>query len=483
MNTFTAGLRGSQQKKNSELDTDERNLKRVYQVNVDEGLAFGEKLIALGDNLEELNSSIDDVLIKDDSSTPNSSTPSTNTERKHRRKRVSYKEQGNKEYYTEKSLSLRRELYRSKLIEGQIFRFWKTYRKTKEGVVDKKSYMHAHKLISKALDPSWVCHQAIVTAIKDWQHDLTREFDEIVCVPLYLLEREGGEAGSKVKSPRRGRPLDSRDGQKSGRRGRSKSQNRDERSFERSRSPGATAKSPRSRSPAARKQAGRISRTRTTFATRKEQYDVLDYRKLKMSIFEIADTWTDDIDELTYAAFLARLLTAISEPKSHCWKPLDSVKAVHTKEFLRRTSPEELSNLHLQALSYKEALALSKSSKQQYLEVTRETWEGKSGYIATHVIPIFKRLYHTFEKGTTATSPGSINGNKLKLIHGITKGDRKHLNDVILPESGATMLHLACQMGYLDVINALCFRGANIDARNSEGETPLFVSVQALCQE
>jgi len=43
---------------------------------------------------------------------------------------------------------------------------------------------------------------------------------------------------------------------------------------------------------------------------------------------------------------------------------------------------------------------------------------------------------------------------------------------------GDTALHLACSRGYTGVADALIEAGANVNARGTEGETPLMVAAR-----
>jgi predicted ATPase with chaperone activity len=46
-----------------------------------------------------------------------------------------------------------------------------------------------------------------------------------------------------------------------------------------------------------------------------------------------------------------------------------------------------------------------------------------------------------------------------------------------LSETGTTMMHAAARIGRCDVIEALLDAGADVDMRDEDGKTPLFVSV------
>lgn len=73
---------------------------------------------------------------------------------------------------------------------------------------------------------------------------------------------------------------------------------------------------------------------------------------------------------------------------------------------------------------------------------------------------------------------------RFELLNAIYKGDQARVHELLAMkarvnffEQGFTPLHLAVERGYPDIVRMLVSRGADIEAQNSEGKTPVEIAL------
>jgi len=241
------------------------------------------------------------------------------------RKGSDYKQDANLEFYKKSAIEQRKKLFKSKLIEGQIMNFWKTYKLSPDSVLPKRQYLHVHMLMSKALDPQFKKARSAITAIMDWRHDLEC-LDIVSCAGLDMKilnddtidpeHKQELEAVIKESEEKKSRTV--------------------------------------SNLP---KMKGTIPRMKRLF-TGDEENMGLTLWQFKRSMFEMVDHWTNSINELDYARFLFRLYSRITvslteNTNSRNWKSLAEVTPLSREEMLEplKKAEEEVINALSSALS------------------------------------------------------------------------------------------------------------------------------------
>eukprot|EP00466_Bigelowiella_natans_P000159 jgi/Bigna1/125457/aug1.1_g165 len=227
-------------------------------------------------------------------------------------KKIDYKLQGNPEFYSKESMEKRKNLFKSKLIFGQILSFWKTHKMKRNSLLPKKSYLRGHMLMAKALDSNFSNSKALITAMHDWRHDCRckeivskHPFDKRNLKKLVktdpLLEKQ-----LKIQ-------IRERDSEKD----MSKSNLKDTQQLSK----------------------GGVRKSSFTEPRKDIEPEGLNLWQFRRSMFELADKWTESIDELVYARFLFRLharitVTLAAGPQKRTWMSLTEVSPLSRKEII-----------------------------------------------------------------------------------------------------------------------------------------------------
>jgi len=222
-----------------------------------------------------------------------------------------YKMDGNTMYYTKEAIDMRKRIFLSPIVNGQIKLFWNTFGIGEDGSISQGQYTKIHSLMSKALDKNFDRSHSFINAINDWRRDLTTK--DIIALPPKEIR---SKKLMKAKSFQIG------DGDHEGL----------EKAMENNYSTGP--KIPNSRSASGRSRSFMLSNGRTE---KKKSQESMNFLMFRRSIFEVADLWTDSLKEMDYAKFLFRLLIRISVTSSsgRAWKSLAEVSPLSSKEFLK----------------------------------------------------------------------------------------------------------------------------------------------------
>mmetsp|Transcript_10921 Transcript_10921/g.20036 ORF Transcript_10921/g.20036 Transcript_10921/m.20036 type:complete len:1029 (+) Transcript_10921:121-3207(+) len=217
---------------------------------------------------------------------------------------------------------------------------------------------------------------------------------------------------------------------------------------------------------------GARSKKKSTLRESKvQQQQGMDYKKLHRSLFELADQWTDDIDELIYAGFLFRLYNRITVPiketNKHCASKtkvyLRTMRTVtpfnESNELYVKLTEEEKKIIHGQASTYfHENDHKKKPQPQKPPKAKKVTFEAV-------IRPAFLEIVQT----------GKLleGGKKKDLLGAIRECSELMGNPLVDLKTQDTTMHIAAVHGFYEAIGPLHLNGVSIDRKNSKGETPI----------
>lgn len=203
----------------------------------------------------------------------------------------------------------------------------------------------------------------------------------------------------------------------------------------------------------------------------------LDYARLRRSLFELADNWTDSIDALKYAAFLFRVHSRITNIRrsadesgrtrvSTAWKDLDDVIVLPTEE-IGKPVYEVLAELL-------NSMAVSVKGEEKAARRWEAKYQKRQNNLFDKVLaPAFRQL------SSEDKHPDDSTGHEL--LHALQRcGKNLRLNKIVDSKTKETMLHIAVKVGYEAGATVLINRGAMLDAKDGGLNTPLITGVKTL---
>eukprot|EP00466_Bigelowiella_natans_P011717 jgi/Bigna1/79860/fgenesh1_pg.65_\ len=481
--------------------------------------------------------------------------------------RKNYKLQGDMSLYSRQNIRKRKELFISHLINGQIRQFWYAYEKDADDRISERAYKRVHCILSKALDPKWAAYKADIQAIQDWRKDMTRQ--HIISVEERIVRNVvvvGGGSAGRDKREAHMRKTRKREREKEECKmkqrpsypsksnhhplidlNKSKVPKREQRKAKSGRKD-SSLRSRRSASPTNSRKTFSACIASPTFIIEKRYLRIavitelggrgrgllalmisgmlsgMDYLHMKMAIFEIADKWTESIDEEMYACFLHRLLlrtTVTRTNSSRKWRPLKELRAaqISTASPADLLAPPKAQELEVIRLAAKRTAArYNRKSKSRSVSPTVRRAQTTMVYSSSSTD---RDSSPSIEQGLncrfnfTVGSSGDV-GERAIWIRGAdsiphipesyfsgsrsahTESDiRRHLegkvtrvqqklpvlvfplgclgtNSAVIPETGETMLHIACKYGMVGIAQRLLEKEVDPNVQDIDGRSPIF---------
>jgi len=382
-------------------------------------------------------------------------------------KKIDYKLQGNPEFYSKESMEKRKNLFKSKLIFGQILSFWKTHKMKRNSLLPKKSYLRGHMLMAKALDSNFSNSKALITAMHDWRHDCRckeivskHPFDKRNLKKLVktdpLLEKQ-----LKIQ-------IRERDSEKD----MSKSNLKDTQQLSK----------------------GGVRKSSFTEPRKDIEPEGLNLWQFRRSMFELADKWTESIDELVYARFLFRLharitVTLAAGPQKRTWMSLTEVSPLSRKEIIEplKKVEEDLIYKHGKKAEATWRSSSRSRSRRRSKKRPNTAYKRKKIVVRSRSVPNkgncssiskLKSIFQELEKSDNMKLTEAKKMMVLDIVRDISEND--DVDAILDPFTKEQALHVVSRMGFVEAVELLLRKNAKPLVEDAKGRTPLYHAEAAL---